>query len=243
MSNIQSYIRSLERSRASLHHPERPRTFTMADRTWDLLDGVFAPPFSPSTGVAMDLLGLTEPGGTPLLRGSLLEIGCGTGIIAVSAALAGCDRVTAVDVSEQAVRNTALNAHRHHVTDRVTAVHSDLFGRVGPAERFDTVYWHSNFVLAPPGYRPTTIHERAYVDPGYRTHRRYLAEAALHAAPGGRVLLHFSDRGDIPVLHRLAEESGRRLRVLRSRTVREGAESVEHILYEITGTANPCERS
>lgn len=237
VKNIKSYERSLERSRAALSHKDRPRTFPMAGREWDLLDGVFAPTFSASTGAAMELLGLIGPAERPW-HGSFLEIGCGTGIIAVSAALAGCDRVTAADISEAAVRNTAMNAARHGVTDRLSTVHSDLFDGLGAGqaagEPFDTVYWHSNFVLAPPTYRYETVHERAYVDPGYRAHRRFLAEAPSYAADGGAVLLHFSDRGDIAALHTIAEECGRELRVLRSRAVPEGEETVEHILFEIT---------
>lgn len=241
MTQVDQYVRSLERSRASLLRTDRPRTFAMADREWDLLDGVFAPPFSPSTGVAMELLGLTGPDRAPW-RGSFLEVGCGTGIIAVSAALAGCDRVTALDISEQAVRNTGMNAARHGVADRVKVLHSDLFdglaggdGADGLAggERFDTVYWHSNFVLAPSAYRYETMHERAYVDPGYRAHRRFLAEAPSYLAEGGRVLLHFSDRGDLASLHAIAEECGRELRVLRGRSDREGGDAVEHTLFEI----------
>ncbi|WP_329399713.1 50S ribosomal protein L11 methyltransferase [Streptomyces melanogenes] len=233
MTEIKNYLRSLERSRSALLRTDRPRTFALAGREWDLLDGVFAPPFSASTGAAMELLGLTGPGQEPW-RGSLLEVGCGTGVIAVCAALAGADLVTALDINEQAVRNTEMNALRHGVTDRLTAVHSDLFDALGPDERYDTVYWHSNFVLAPPTYRHETVHEQAYVDPGYRAHRRYLAAAPAFAAAGGRVLLHFSDRGDIGALHEIAAECGRALRVLGSRRIGEGEETVEHILYEIT---------
>lgn len=183
MTEIKNYLRSLERSRAALLREDRPRTFALAGREWDLLDGVFAPPFSASTGAAMELLGLTGPERAPW-HGSLLEVGSGTGVIAVCAALAGGDRVTALDINEQAVRNTEMNAHRHGVADRLTAVHSDLFDALGADERYDTVYWHSNFVLAPPTYRHETVHEQAYVDPGYRAHRRYLAEAPAFAADG-----------------------------------------------------------
>ncbi|MFC0847798.1 50S ribosomal protein L11 methyltransferase [Streptomyces noboritoensis] len=233
MTEIKNYLRSLERSRAALLRADRPRTFALAGHEWDLLDGVFAPPFSASTGVAMELLGLAGPRRQPW-HGSLLEVGCGTGVIAVGAALAGAHLVTALDINEQAVRNTELNALRHGVADRLTAVHSDLFDALGPDGRYDTVYWHSNFVLAPPTYRHETDHEQAYVDPGYRAHRRYLAAAPAFATPGGRVLLHFSDRGDIDALHRIAAEYGRDLRILDSRRIDEGEDTVEHILYAIT---------
>lgn len=238
MSEVRSYLRSLERSQDSLTREDRPRTFTMNAREWDLLDEVFAPPHTSSTGAAMGLLGLAGPRREPW-HGSLLEIGCGTGVIAVSAALAGSPRVIASDINPHAVRNTALNAARHGVADRVRAVHSDLFAGLADDERFDTVYWHSNFVLAPPDYRYRSVHEQAYVDPGYAAHRRYLEEAPLRLAPGGRALLHFSSRGDAKALRRAARECDRELRELSSTTVRDGAVPVEHTLLEVSVVRTP----
>ncbi|MFD5427035.1 50S ribosomal protein L11 methyltransferase [Streptomyces sp. NPDC127084] len=237
MTEHGSYLRSLERSRRSLTREDRPDVFTMAGRDWDLLDGVFAPPFSATTGVALDVLGLTGDD-EPRYRsgGSFLEIGAGTGIIAVSAALAGCTRVVAADISTAAVRNTRLNAQRHGVSARLRAAHSDLFAGLDPDERFDTVYWHSNFVLAPPDYRYETEHEAAYIDPGYQAHRRYLAEAPGLLTEGGSALLQFSDRGDLGLLHDMADACGHKLVVRDRRRFLEGSgEELEHILFEIRG--------
>ncbi|MEV7678094.1 methyltransferase domain-containing protein [Streptomyces sp. NPDC088341] len=206
----------------------------MAGREWDPLDGVFAPPFSATTGVAMEILGL-DGDGRPRFRrhGSFLEVGPGTGVIAVSAALAGCVRVVATDISVAAVKNTGMNAERHRVGDRVRAAQGDLFSALDAGERFDTVYWHSNFVLGPADHRYETVHEAAYVDPGYEAHRRYLAEAPLLLTEGGSALLQFSDRGDLGRLRDLAAGCGRELDVLRRRTFLEGTETIEHILFEV----------
>ncbi|MFJ6937510.1 50S ribosomal protein L11 methyltransferase [Streptomyces sp. NPDC101132] len=233
MSHISDYRRSLERSRLSRASGDRPGTFDLRGREWDLLPDVFAPSHSRSTDVAMKLLGFDDDLEVPR-AGSFLEIGSGTGVIAVSAALAGCERVVGSDISPQAVRNTALNAERHGVSDRLRAVQGDLFEGLTPGERFSTVYWHSNFVLAPADYTYRHVHERAYVDPGYAAHLRYLREAPLWTEPGGSALLHFSDRGDVPGLWNMADSCGRELRVLRSRRIKEGAETVEHMLFEIT---------
>ncbi|MFE5729653.1 methyltransferase domain-containing protein [Streptomyces sp. NPDC056528] len=247
MTAITSHVRSLARSRAALASGRRPRVFTLAGRDWELLDEVFAPIHSPTTRVAMELLDLPaedagegerrdrcDPGEVPYRRhGTFLEIGSGTGVIAVSAALAGCARVVATDINAAAVRNTAANAARHRVDDRVSSRHGDLFAAVGEEERFDTVYWHSNYVLAPRDYRYASDHERAYVDPGYRTHRRYLAEAPGLLTEGGTALLQFSERGDLDLLRRLADECGRTLRPVRRRRLSEGDESIELVLYEI----------
>lgn len=238
---VRSYERSLERSRLSLTRPDRPRSFSMCGREWDLFPEVFAPPFSPSTAVSLNFLGLdsdatdaTAAGATD--GGSFLEVGCGAGVIAVQAALAGHERVVALDVSLRAVENTAANAERHGVTERLRALPSDLFSALDESEQFDTIFWSSNYVLGPEEYEYESIHERAYVDAGYRTHRRYIDQALRWTTENGSVLLHFCSRGDRPVLHRIAEEYGRAVRTLKSLQVREGEygdDMVEHMLLEI----------
>ncbi|WP_345652115.1 methyltransferase [Streptomyces tremellae] len=210
----------------------RPAAFSLRGRQWDLLETVFAPLHAGTTEIVLDLLGLTETEPQPW-SGTFLEIGCGTGVVAVTAALAGCERVVASDINAEAVANTALNARRHGVADRVRAVHSDLFAGLPDGELFDTVMWSSPYVRAPDGYRFTTPLERAYVDPGYAAHERYVAEAPRRLAPGGRALLHFSSRGDLARLRRIAEREGRQLEVLRRHAVVDRGDPVEHFLIDI----------
>jgi release factor glutamine methyltransferase len=232
MTKIRDHLCSLERSRAALRKVSAPTVFSLHEREWDMLPGVFSPMCSPTTGVAMELLGLDDPG-MPR-AGSFLEIGCGAGLIAVSSALAGCDRVVASDISDAAVTNTGLNVHRHGVGDRVRVVRSDLFGALDPHERFDMIFWSSNYVLAPVDYEYQSVHERAYVDAGYATHRRFLAEARRWLTPTGSIVLHFSDRGDLTTLLRIAGECGHGLRALREATFHEGGLDVRHMLVEVT---------
>lgn len=240
MSEIQSFERSLQRSRQSLTREDRPRTFPLCGREWDLLDEVFAPVYSPSTGIALEFLGLNEVPPAPR-SGSFLEVGCGTGVIAVMAALAGYERVVASDISPRAVENAAINAERHGVTEQLRAVHSDLFSGLDENDRFDTVFWSSNYVMGPSGYEYQSVHERAYVDAGYRAHRSYLDQAPRWLTPDGSALLHFSDRGDLDALYRIAEERGRTLRTLSSVRVLEGEygdDTVTHLLLQIVPTAD-----
>ncbi|MFF5444583.1 methyltransferase domain-containing protein [Streptomyces sp. NPDC012888] len=232
VAEIRDYERSLARSNQSRTRADRPREFEMRGRTWDLMNEVFAPVYSPSTSVALDFLGWTEKVEAPR-SGSMLEVGCGTGVIAVMGALAGCDRVVASDINPWAVANARLNAARHGVADRVRAVQSDLFEGLDPEERFDLVFWSSNYVLAPAGHRYDSDHDKAYVDPGYAVHRRFLAGVCERLTPGGSALLHFSSRGDLDLLHRMAAETGRELRTLDTRTVVEGDHLVDHLLLEI----------
>ncbi|MFG2293238.1 methyltransferase domain-containing protein [Streptomyces sp. NPDC048603] len=237
MIQTQRFERSLQRSRTSLSREDRPKVFALCGREWDLLDEVFAPVFCPSTAIAVDFLDLDGPVPPPVPRGaSFLEIGCGSGVTAVMAALAGYDHVVAADISPRAVENTAANAERHGVEARLRAVHSDLFSGLASDERFDLVFWSSNYVLAPEDYQYQSVHERAYVDTGYRAHRRFLEQVLHWLTPTGSALLHFSDRGDLPELHRIAGQSGRELTLLRSVRVTEpeyGGDVVEHMLFEI----------
>ncbi|WP_236046907.1 methyltransferase domain-containing protein [Streptacidiphilus fuscans] len=231
---------SLERSNLSLTREDRPKVFEMCDREWDLLDEVFAPVYSPSTGVSLEFLGLTDIS-TSGRNGSLLEIGCGAGVAVVMAALTGEGRVVGSDINPQAVANTRLNAARHGVQDRVTVLQGDLFSELADGERFDTVFWSSNYVRAPKDYVYKSLHEAAYVDADYRAHRVYLTEAPKRTTDGGSALLHFSSRGDLAELHRLAADCGRELRTLKSIQAREseyGDHVVEHLLLEISAVAD-----
>lgn len=235
--NVWEYQTTLERSRESQAGHRHASTFVLHGREWDLLPDVYAPTQSPSTEIALELLGLADKR-QPLVvppGAALLEMGCGAGVIAVTAAMHGCPRVVGVDINPAAVRNTTLNAVRHGVDDRVSAVRGDLFDGLEPRDRFDVIFWSSPMVLAPHDYEYQHVHERAYVDAGYATHQRFLAQAPRRLKPGGRVLLHFSTRGNLVALLRAAETHGRGLHILRSVVRAEsGQEQVDHMLIEIT---------
>ncbi|WP_367042177.1 methyltransferase domain-containing protein [Streptomyces sp. Je 1-332] len=229
------YRRTLALSSNDVTRDDRPKTFTLYDKEWDLLDEVFAPIYRPSTNVSLDFLGLLEPG--RFAWDSMLEMGSGTGLICVTAALAGCRRVVGADINPHAVENTRLNAARHDVTDRVKAVHSDLFAGLAEDERFDVIFWNSNFIWAPEDHEFVSPHEHAFLDPGYEAHRRFLQEAPHWTTESGSVLLFFSStKGDLPGLQRLADETDRDLNVLRRETIQDGTDMAEseYLLIEVT---------
>ncbi|MFD0392346.1 methyltransferase domain-containing protein [Streptomyces nogalater] len=146
--------------------------------------------------------------------GGFLEVGSGTGVVAVTAALGGCARVTALDISPEAVENTRRNAARHGVADRVRTLRSDLFSALDADDRYDTVFWNSSFIDPPEGHVQETDLHRAIFDPGYEAHRTYLTQARRHLRPGGRLLLGFSNLGNDERLRSLADEAGLTIRLL-----------------------------
>ena len=213
---------------------DHPATFAMLDREWDLLPGVFAPIFTGAPSLFAQWV--PYPAG-----GSFLEVGSGTGMIAVCAGLAGCGSVTAVDIDPAAVENTVCNARRHGLSDRIRTVASDLYDAL-PGDRFDMIFWNSNFVEVPADVDLASSLERALFDPGYRAHRRYLAQAREHLTATGRLLLGFSSMGNVDRIGSIGTDLGYRMVVLRNE-VRHVPDRVEYLLLEFIAEDWPAPAS
>ncbi len=71
-------------------------------------------------------------------RQRCIDIGSGTGLLAVQLARNGAAHVHAIDLEASAARNTLTNAFRNGVADRVSASQEDLYPWV-PEERYDVI--------------------------------------------------------------------------------------------------------
>jgi ribosomal protein L11 methyltransferase len=85
----------------------------------------------PSTKLSM--LGVEE---TVQAGDTVLDVGTGSGILAIAAVKLGAQRADTVDVESVAVRATAENAERNGVSDRIAVE----LGSVGPGEPFQGEY-------------------------------------------------------------------------------------------------------
>lgn len=136
----------------------------------------------------------------------VLELCTGSGVIATSAALDGCE-VTAVDVSRRAVLSAKLNARVNGVGLR--ALRGDLFAPV-EGERFDAIVANPPYVPAEDDALPERGLRRAW-DAG-RDGRvlldRICREVPEHLTAGGVVLLVHSEVCDTDLTLRLLEEGG-----------------------------------
>lgn len=179
------------------------REFELEGRRWWSPSGVVGSAYNTSTGLFARWL--------PVDRArSMLEMGCGCGVAAVTGALAGVEHVVAVDVNPRAVAATAANAERHDVGEAVRAVHSDLFDALAPDERFDLVFWNSPFIDAEYEREDADDHMvDHFFDPGYVLHRRFLAELPSRLTDDGRAFLGFSAAmAEAGELSELASEHG-----------------------------------
>lgn len=61
---------------------------------------------------------------------TVLDVGCGSGILAVAALLLGAKSAIGIDIDELAVKASFENAERNGVSDRYTAIHGNLADEV-----------------------------------------------------------------------------------------------------------------
>jgi len=132
---------------------------------------------------------------------SFLDVGCGSGIVAMCAARAGA-RVTAVDINSEAVRCTLENAGRYAL--RIDARTGDLFSSLGDA-RFDTIAWNPPFLLG----TPANVAEAAfYGGPRFDVIRRFVDTVGDHMNRGASVYTILSADIDIASLEETFRNRG-----------------------------------
>jgi release factor glutamine methyltransferase len=124
----------------------------------------------------------------------VLELGTGSGAVAIAAAQGGAHSVTVVDLSRRALVTAALNARLNGV--RVRPRRGDLFAPVD-GERFDIVV--SNPPYLPSDDIPARGAQRAWEggEDGRAILERICASVADHLRPGGIVLLVHSSVNDL----------------------------------------------
>jgi release factor glutamine methyltransferase len=120
-------------------------------------------------------------------RPRALEVGTGSGAIAVTVARCGA-AVTAVDVSRRALCSASLNARRHGTRLRVRR--GSLLEPVA-GERFGVIFSNPPYVPCPDPDLPTRGPERAWdAGPdGRALLDALIAAAPAHLSPGGCLLL------------------------------------------------------
>ncbi len=157
--------------------------------------------------------------GEPRISGAdVLDIGTGSGALAIAAARSGAARVTAVDISNRAVWTARLNAVLHRAPVRVLRGHL-----LGPVEgrRYDVVLANPPYVPSPAARLPLRGRTRAWEAgrDGRALLDRICADAPPLLRPGGALLMvHSALCGAEPTMERL-ERAGLRAGVVARRRV------------------------
>ena len=197
---VRGFVR---RNRAAGSH-----AFVHPEGEFVVYDGVFSPTVFNDTFFYAEALPVP-------VGGSVLEVGCGTGFIALQVAKKGAGSVLATDINPSAVANCKANAEKHNLSDVVTARISDVFSAVADDERFDLIFWNWPYLAAQRNEDDPL--ECSVFDPTYESIGRYLRDARAHLSPQGRVMLSFSrESGNLPLLEQRAREAGASLSAFRT---------------------------
>jgi release factor glutamine methyltransferase len=212
------WVRALRRRARSLalrvHQPwamrviSRDRVTTIAGVRLEVPVGVFHPGllFSSTRFVARQLERV------PMHSASLLEVGCGAGLISVLAAQRGA-RVTALDINAAAVACTAANARNNGVV--VDAVVSDLFDALSPRS-FDIV------VVTPPYFQADPVDDPArawFAGANFEYYHRMFSQIGAFVGPSTLALMGQGEDSDVVAIGAIATDAGWRLELWASQVL------------------------
>jgi release factor glutamine methyltransferase len=147
---------------------------------------------------------------------TVLDLCTGTGIVAIKAALAGAEKVVAVDLNPEAVKNAVHNANKLGLS-QVEVLEGSLFEPVGDAT-FDVI------AINPPytGKKPSNKTEICFWDEDNNTTRQFFREFKQHLNPDGRAYLAWADFSSIELIEGLARENGVSLELVESQSTKSG---------------------
>lgn len=130
---------------------------------------------------------------------TVLEIGCGSGVISIAAAQQGA-RVTAVDIDPKAVEATKKLAEEQGVTIQVI-----------PSDMFSEISEYYNLIISNPPYLPNEENDPDLAldggVEGWEWIEKFLPEAKKYLTEEGKILLLFSTRTNEEKVRSLIEEN------------------------------------
>jgi release factor glutamine methyltransferase len=155
-----------------------------------------------------------------------LDMGCGSGYLALALRRLGCPVVWAADIHPLAVACARKNCERNPQLRPITVVESDLFQAIPTELRFELITFNQP-------YFPSTESEfiAGTADGGHPVIRRFLRQAPSHLSEEGVVIMSFQDTaGDENDPQNVAEELGLTVRSV----FRESEWDINRFIYEIT---------
>ena len=165
-------------------------------------------------------------GGLDLSGKYVVDIGTGSGILALAAARAGAENVIATDINPNAALTATENARANGMGDRITAVCTDLLSAFAPRPLFDVI------LSSPPKHagEPRNLADRGWhAGPNYRDIAALFDQSRERLKPGGRLYVMVSSDSDLDLFGTLIDRAG-----FRARLVREHSLFIESlIIYEL----------
>jgi methylase of polypeptide subunit release factors len=146
----------------------------------------------------------------------VIDVGTGTGILALAAARAGAANVVAADINPNAARNAAENARANGLGERVAGVCSNLLSALAPLPLFDVI------LSSPPKHagEPRNLADRGWkAGPAYRDVAALFEQARQRLKPGGRLYVMVSSDSDLDLFGKLIDKAGFRASLAREYSI------------------------
>lgn len=140
-------------------------------RNFVIYKDVFSPFIAPSGRVGLSFASL------PIFKDkNVLDIGCGSGIIASLLVLNGARNVLGIDINKSAINNAEKNARSCGLDSQLEFRCGDCLSALNGDEKFDIVYADLPFTDG----KPQDMLESAFYDPGLSTIRKLISEFPKH---------------------------------------------------------------
>jgi methylase of polypeptide subunit release factors len=182
---------------AEMETTELVKYFHVGDNTIKIK--IFPQMAEPSEGYTEFLLKNLECSGT-----TALDLGCGTGILAIALAKRGFKQVYAVDLHEDYIAATQYNLDLNGVSQQVIALKSNLFAAIPQDIRFDFIIAN---LPSTPAWEKIPLYSRAGED-GRNAIDSMLREAPNWLTPQGRLQFSSSSRISLQQTMQLMTEIG-----------------------------------
>jgi release factor glutamine methyltransferase len=146
----------------------------------------------------------------------VVDVGTGSGILALAAARAGAENVTATDINPNAAFAAAENARANGLGDRVNALCSDLLSALAPRPLFDVILSS----LPKHAGEPRNLADRGWhAGPNYRDIAASFDQSRERLKPDGRVYIMVSSDSDLDLFGTLIDQAGFRARLAHERSI------------------------
>ncbi|MFW9958118.1 MAG: HemK2/MTQ2 family protein methyltransferase [Candidatus Odinarchaeota archaeon] len=174
----------------------------------DVHDGVYPP--SEDTYLLLDMMDFEA-------EDSVLDVGCGAGLGTVFAASI-VRRVVGIDISLEAVRNTAANLRRNNQKDNAGVIQSDLLSAISSKCKFSIIMFNPPYL---PADDNTTTMDHMHIggNQGSELTQRFVHQAPQFLIEGGRLFIVVSTLANTGGVVKTLEDSGFEVRYLAEKSL------------------------
>jgi len=135
-----------------------------------------------------------------------LEVGCGAGLITLTAAKKA-HSIVSVDSSFDAVHNTLENLKRNDLHNNYHVIESDLLGALAPSAKFSLIVFNPPY-LPQDGEHSDLDHALVGGQTGTELTQRFVRQAVDHLLRGGRIFVVVSNLANIELIRKTMTECG-----------------------------------